>query len=143
MTHYVKHWSMIEMKESAREVAERLVEELAQHSYRVKCLTDGFRAEFNGIPVLELPTGEHRKGKPFYHSTETYEVMEYAVIAKNDNGQVYLGDYYGPAGVRWSGKARSTLESLFTGSEVEGGEEVEREASLMQTGPVYCGTFTL
>jgi len=125
MTHGVENWSVIETKETAYELADRLVKELAERGYDVTCHTRGFRAEFDGVPVLELPTGEFREGNPFYHSSATYEVMEYAVI-ETQEGKAYLGDYYGLAGVRWSGKARSTLEDLFTGSEIEGEEEIPR-----------------
>jgi hypothetical protein len=81
-------------------------------------MTQGFRAEFNGVPVLELSTGEMRKGNPFYHGSGMYELKEYAVI-ESIGKQVRLADYYGPVGVRWSGNARTLLEEAFTSKEVE------------------------
>lgn len=109
--------------------------------YMVDCLTQGFRAEFNGVPVLELSTSEMRKGNPFYHGNRMYELKEYAVIEKYDVN-AHLGDYYGPAGVRWSDKARSLLENAFMGEENEE-NEVPREDPRMPVGSVYCGTMSI
>jgi hypothetical protein len=125
MTHSVKTWSILETSETAYSVANRMMQHMKSHGYRVHCMTQGFRAEFNGVPVLELSTGKMHKGNPFYHGSGMYELKEYAVI-ESIGKQVRLGDYYGPAGVRWSGNARTLLEEAFTSKEVEE-KEVPRE----------------
>lgn len=103
MTHSVKTWSILETSETAYSVANRMMQHMKSHGYRVHCMTQGFRAEFIPVPVLELSTGEMRKGNPFYHGSGMYELKEYAVI-ESIGKQVRLADYYGPVGVRWSGE---------------------------------------
>lgn len=80
----------------------------------VKCLTYGFRTEFDGIPVLEPSTGEMRKGNPFYHGFRMYELKEYAVI-ESTGIKARIGDYSGPVGVRLYRKTSTLIEEAFSG----------------------------
>lgn len=114
MTHFVDKWCILETNESVHDIAKRLIEDLEKNGISSKCITHGFRSEFDGVPVLAYSTGVYRQGIPLYHSTETYQLIEYAVIEKKGI-IVSLGDYRGPAGISWTGSNRKVLEELFTG----------------------------
>lgn len=84
----------------------------------------GFRAEFEGLPVLPRWTGQTftTSANNMYWGPGTHKLMEYATVEIQE-GKVCLCNYYGPAGNPWNEEAQ---EVLIKALEEVTGQEVTR-----------------
>jgi len=110
--HHSPVWSQVEVKNCCdpKEFATKVVEKLNENGVKCSLLTQGFRVEFDGIPVICRQTRRIHEAIPGY-SQRCY-IVEYAVINRKDE-KMLLFDYQGPSGSRWSGNARDRLEQVF------------------------------
>jgi hypothetical protein len=108
MGHSIKLICAIKTKESSADIAEKIVNILSV-DHHIRWMNEGFKYEFNGLPVIERNTCKSYTNRVGIKCT----YKEYCIMSLNHNGIVKLFDYSGFAGKELSGVIRQETIDIF------------------------------